>query len=285
MPTRHSRPRSVLFSRSLVTLLLLVALSPILRALPNDPLLKLDATYGLIPRPQGHQYFPSPQDWRDINIYQLFTDRFADGDSANNTSSAMGINRTSWFVNNSGRSFPHNRNFHHGGDWKGLKDNLDYLTGMGVNAVWISGVQMNAQGRDGRYTPYHQYHPTDFFNVDPAQGTYQELKDLIDACHARGIYVILDVVINHTADLNGLWGNNREQDKQYWPNGNDSFGWWDNNRKHPYPFGELTSFHRNGTINNWDAFPETLLGQFRGTDDLATETGTSLTGSPRPSKT
>ena len=273
MPIRTSRPRSVLFSRSLVTLLLLVALSPVLRALPNDLLLKLDANYGLFPRQQGHQYFPSPQDWRDINIYQLFTDRFADGDSANNTSQAMGINRTSWFVNNSGRSFPHNRNFHHGGDWKGLKDNLDYLTGMGVNAVWISGVQMNAQGRDGRYTPYHQYHPTDFFNVDPAQGTYQELKDLIDACHARGIYVILDVVINHTADLNGLWGNNREQDKQYWPNGNDSFGWWDNNRKHPYPFGELTSFHRNGTINNWDAFPETLLGQFRGTDDLATETG------------
>ncbi|MFN9941979.1 MAG: hypothetical protein ACK56I_21135, partial [bacterium] len=73
MPTRHSRPRAVLFSRSLVALLLLVALSPILRALPNDLLLKLDANYGLIPRPQGHQYFPSPQDWRDINIYQLFT--------------------------------------------------------------------------------------------------------------------------------------------------------------------------------------------------------------------
>lgn len=271
MLTRTSRLRAVPFSRSLFTLLLLVALSPILRALPNDANLKLDPTYGLFPRPQGHQYFPSPQDWRDINIYQLFTDRFADGDAANNTSQAMGINRTSWFVNNSGRSFPHNRNFHHGGDWKGLKDNLDYLTGMGVNAVWISGVQMNAQGRDGRYTPYHQYHPTDFFNVDPAQGTFQELKDLIDACHARGIYVILDVVINHTADLNGLSGNNRNDDKQYWPNGNGTFGWWDGNRKHPYPFQELAHFHNNGTINNWDAFPETLLGQFRGTDDLATE--------------
>ena len=249
-----------------------VAPAPLLNALPNDANLKLDPVYGLFPRAAGHQYFPSPQDWRDINIYQLFTDRFADGDSANNTSQAMGINRSSWFVNNSGRSFPHNRNFHHGGDWKGLKDNLDYLTGMGVNAVWISGVQMNTQGRDTRYTPYHQYHPTDFFNVDPAQGTFQELKDLIDACHARGIYVVLDVVINHTADLNGLSGNNREQDKQYWPNGNDTFGWWDG-RRHPYPFGELTHFHNNGTINNWDAFPETLRGQFRGTDDLATDTG------------
>ena len=273
MPTRTllRSPVSRILPKLASVLLLALAASAL--ALPSDASLKLDPTYGLQPRPAGHQYFPSPQDWRDVNIYQLFTDRFADGDSANNTTSAMGINRSSWFVNNSGRSFPHNRNFHHGGDWKGLKDNLDYLTGMGVNAVWISGVQMNAQGRDPRYTPYHQYHPTDFFHVDPAQGTFQELKDLVDACHARGVYVILDVVINHTADLNGLWGNNREDDKRYWPNGNDSFGWWDTNRKHPYPFNELTSFHRNGTINNWDAFPETLQGQFRGTDDLATGTG------------
>ncbi|MFM8654669.1 MAG: alpha-amylase family glycosyl hydrolase, partial [Verrucomicrobiota bacterium] len=125
----------------------------------------LDSTYGLNPRPAGHVYFPSPQDWRDINIYQLFTDRFADGDAANNTTSAMGINRSSWYVLNSGRNYPFNRNFHHGGDWKGLLQNLDYLTGMGVNSIWISGVQMNAQGRDTRFTPYHLYHPTDFFNV------------------------------------------------------------------------------------------------------------------------
>ncbi len=50
-------------------------------ALPTDPALSLDAAYGLFPRPAGHQYFPSPQDWRDVNIYQLFTDRFADGDA------------------------------------------------------------------------------------------------------------------------------------------------------------------------------------------------------------
>ena len=239
-------------------------------ALPNDPNLVLDSTYGLNPRPVGHVYFPSPTDWRDINIYQIFTDRFADGDAANNTTSAMGINRSSWYVNNSGRNYPFNRNFHHGGDWKGLKDNLDYLTGMGVNSIWISGVQMNAQGRDTRFTPYHLYHPTDFFNVDPAQGTFQELKDLIDACHARGIYVILDVVINHTADLNGLSGNNTNDDNGYWANGNNTFGWW-GDRRHPYPFNDLTHFHNNGTINNWDTSPEYLYGQFKGTDDLKTD--------------
>ena len=239
-------------------------------ALPNDPNLVLDSTYGLNPRPVGHVYFPSPTDWRDINIYQIFTDRFADGDAANNTTSAMSINRSSWYVNNSGRNYPFNRNFHHGGDWKGLKENLDYLSGMGVNSIWISGVQMNAQGRDTRFTPYHMYHPTDFFNVDPSQGTFQELKDLIDACHARGIYVILDVVINHTADLNGLSGTNTNDDNGYWANGNNTFGWW-GDRRHPYPFNDLTHFHNNGTINNWDTWPEYLYGQFKGTDDLKTD--------------
>ncbi len=225
--------------------------------------------YYLTPRGAGFAYTPSPQDWRDINIYQLFTDRFADGDGNNNQTSALGVNRSGWFVGN--RSFPQNRNFHHGGDWKGLKDNLDYLSGMGVRAVWISGVQINDQGKDTNYTPYHMYHPTDFFRVDPAMGTFQDLKDLIDACHARGIYVILDVVINHMADKNGLWGNNQQDDKNYYGGGNNTLGWWDNNRKHAYPFDDLQWFHNNGTIRNWDSYPEYIYGQFKGTDDLATE--------------
>jgi glycosidase len=228
--------------------------------------------YWLTPRRETNAnftYTPSPQDWRDINLYQLFTDRFADGDASNNTTGALGIDRTAWAVGSQG--FPQNRNFHHGGDWKGLKNNLDYLSGMGVRAVWISGVQMNDQGKDKNYTPYHMYHPTDFFRVDPAMGTFQDLKDLIDACHARGIYVVLDVVINHTADKAGLWGNNQLDDKQYWSGGNGNFGWWDANKKHAYPFDDLQWFHNNGTINNWDTYPEYIYGQFKGTDDLATE--------------
>lgn len=276
--------RTNLIQRSFLVCAALISGASVLLGLPNDPILlqrmSNNPTYALFPRPDGHSYFASPEDWRDINIYQLFTDRFADGDASNNTTSAMGINRSSWFVDNSGKSYPFNRNFHHGGDWKGLKNNLDYLSGMGVRAVWISGVQMNAQGRDARYTPYHQYHPTDFFHVDPAQGTFQELKDLIDECHKRGIYVILDVVINHTADLNGLPGNNAADDAKYWaPPGYGNFVWWDNQRQHPYPFNDLKYFHNNGTISGndpngagWDRYPEYIYGQFKGTDDLATET-------------
>lgn len=222
-----------------------------------------DPVYGLrsrIAQNPNFKYTPSPSDWRDINIYQIFTDRFADGDDSNNPRSQ------GWYVD--GKSFPAIRNYHHGGDWKGLKNNLDYLAGMGVKAIWMSGVQMNDQGKDTRYTPYHMYHPTDFFKVDPVMGTFQDLKDVIDACHARGIYVILDVVINHTADKNGL--RNGVDDTWYWPSGGPNFGWWNDARKHAPPFDQLQFFHGNGTINNWDSFPEYIYGQFKGTDDLAT---------------
>lgn len=262
----HNPPNMSLIKRSLAVLALIFA-GATLFALPTDPSLYLDPAYGLQPRGAGFSYFPSPEDWRDINMYQIFTDRFADGDPGNNQSTAMGINRAGWYVGN--RTDSESRNYHHGGDWKGLKDNLDYLSGMGVRAVWISGVQMNDQGKDTRFTPYHMYHPTDFFNVDPAMGTFQDLKDLVDACHARGIYVIFDVVINHMADKTGL--RNGNDDKQYWGGGGSNFGWWNDGRKHAYPFNDLQWFHNNGTINNWDSYPEYIYGQFKGTDDLATE--------------
>jgi glycosidase len=222
--------------------------------------------YGLQSRvgEPGFSFRPSPADWRDVNMYQIFTDRFAS--SGENIGY---IESKGWYVGS--RTDSEGRNFHHGGDWEGLRQNIPYLKGMGVTAIWMSGVQMNDQGTDNRFTPYHMYHPTDFFKVDPALGTFEDLTTLIDELHANGIYVILDVVINHTADLNGLWGNDRNDDKGYWAGGNSTHDWWDS-RRHAPPFDDLQWFHNNGTINCWDCFPESLLGQFKGTDDLRTET-------------
>lgn len=226
-----------------------------------------DSVYGLQSRAEepGFSYTPSPEDWRDINIYQLFTDRFASSGQTVDYIRGRG-----WYVDDWNGPAGTERDRHHGGDWEGLRQNIPYLKGMGVNAIWMSAVQMNDQGRDTRFTPYHMYHPTDFWKVDPALGTFEDLKNLVDELHANGIYVILDVVINHTADKNGLWGNFTNDDKGYWANGNGSFGWWDENRKHADPFDQLQYFHNHGTINNWDGYPEQILGQFKGTDDLRT---------------
>ena len=212
----------------------------------------------------SYAFTPSPEQWRDKNIYQLFTDRFA----------TDGVDRLagykpSWTCD--GKAYPYNRNFHHGGNWNGLRQQLDYLEGMGVTALWISGVQQNDQGKDPNYTPYHQYHAENYFKCDPAMGTFQDLKNLIDDCHSRGMYVILDVAPNHTCDKNGINTGNDDDDKAYWPGGHGSFGWWNESNKHNAPFDNLNYFHPNGTINCWDCWPEQINGQFKGTDDLNSE--------------
>ena len=203
----------------------------------------------------GYTFHPSPSDWRDVNMYQIFTDRFSDGNTANN-------NVRGWYTTEAYRHYAM------GGDWKGVRNKLDYLQGMGVNAVWISGVQMNAQGSDTRYAPYHAYHPTDFYRVEPMFGTFQELKDLIDDAHGRGMYIIIDVVINHMADLNGLGNGN---DSFYHPWGGGNLFWWNNSKKHAWPLDNLAYFHNNGKIINWNDGGQILNGAFVGTDDLKTE--------------
>ena len=223
-------------------------------------------------------YTPSPEDWRDRNIYQLFTDRFATDGNCNLTN---GYKREFFYKDTCHMGWEWTRNFHQGGNWRGLRQQIGYLTNMGVTAVWISGVQLNDQAvryggsKEWRWTPYHQYHVDNFFSCDPASGTFQELKDLIDDLHRAHIAVILDVAPNHMCDKAGRQGNNGNDDKYY--TDNEDGWWWDSNNTHPAPFNELDRFHRNGTINNWDTSPENLKGQFKGTDDLKQEDGTTST--------
>lgn len=215
--------------------------------------------YALVSRGDDYSYTPSPEQWRDRNIYQLFTDRFAtDGvDRLQNY-------KPGWKCDNV--NYPYNRNYHHGGNWNGLRAKIPYLQYLGVTAVWISGVQQNDQGaNENRWTPYHQYHVDNFFRCDPAMGTFQDLQDLIDALHGAGIAVILDVAPNHMCDKNG-WGTIQEDKGFHWDENGQH--WWNDNNKHCAPFDNLDRFHVMGTINNWDQSPENLWGQFKGTDDL-----------------
>lgn len=227
------------------------------------------SAYALVSRDvkndNSYAYTPSPEQWRDRNIYQLFTDRFAtDGNNL-----VKGY-RPRWDCEYTGdglnRAYPFNRNYHHGGNWNGMRLQIPYLKGMGVTAVWISGVQQNDQGvNDQRWTPYHQYHVDNFFRCDPCMGTFQDLKNLIDELHANGIAVILDVAPNHMCDKNG-WGSIQDDKGFHWDE--SQAHWWFNDNKHCAPFDNLDRFHVNGTINNWDQSPENLMGQFKGTDDL-----------------
>ncbi|MGJ8726110.1 MAG: alpha-amylase family glycosyl hydrolase [Roseibacillus sp.] len=226
-------------------------------------------------------YTESPEDWRDLNVYQLFTDRFSDGDSSNNNARSM--RGGSWWDFNTahpsgdttGRSWyntansaqANDRHLAQGGDWEGIRQQIPYLQSMGVKAVWLSSVQKVEQGVDKRFTPYHAYHPTDLYKCEPLFGDFAKLKQTIDDLHAAGIYVILDVVPNHMADLI----RRTSGDESYDENCTTFDINWADGVQHASPFNRLDWFHCNGNIGNYDAFPETQLGGFKGTDDLATE--------------
>ena len=118
------------------------------------------------------------EEWKKRSIYQLMTDRFATDIS----------------------NPPHcdvDKKDYCGGNHKGLQNKLDYIKGMGFDAIWISPIVKNAEGS------YHSYHTIDFYGLNEHFGTEQDMHDLVNACHEKGIFVMLDVVANHV----GLVGN------------------------------------------------------------------------------
>lgn len=126
-------------------------------------------------------------------IYQIVTDRLADGNAANNpTGSAFsaGCAQKKLFC---------------GGDWKGIQNKIEdgYLTGMGITAIWISQpvenitAVLNYSGTNS--TAYHGYWARDFKRPNLAFGTLADFTNMINAAHARNIKVVIDFAPNHTS--------------------------------------------------------------------------------------
>ncbi len=136
-------------------------------------------------------HYPSPENgWKDEVIYFLLTDRFADGDTANNKQTDDGVEYGNVEVK------------YNGGDFKGIKDKLDYIKSMGFTAIWLTPPIDNQYwlGGDFNFGGYHGYWASDFKNTDKHYGTIAEYKDLVDTAHSKGIRIIQDIVVNHTGD-------------------------------------------------------------------------------------
>lgn len=191
--------------------------------------------------------FPSPDDWRDVVIYQIITDRYADGDPANNDVEGYYAPADGYRI--------------HGGDFRGLEERLDYLATLGVNGIWISPVVRNC------FAEYHGYAARDFFSIAPHFGSLAELRSLVDACHARGIYVILDVVVNHMGDLIDS-ASPSYPDFRY--PGTYTLRWKNAARRYYGVLDDLSKFHAHGHIGSFTD-PEQILGELFGLDDLKTE--------------
>ncbi len=141
--------------------------------------------------PRG-RVFPSPINWRDQILYQLLPDRFSDGQEMqrplfdrNNPEQFKASHKGHWMA--AGQKF-------NGGTLKGIESKLDYLQNLGVTTVWINPPWKQRIDLE----TYHGYGIQNFLDIDPRFGTRQDLRDLVDAAHDRGMYVILDVIYNHS---------------------------------------------------------------------------------------
>ncbi len=117
-------------------------------------------------------------DWDEAVIYMTCTDRFFDGNTANDN----GVNKSGSLS-------------YHGGDFAGLEQKLDYLQNLGVNTIWITPIVENADTATDN--GYHGYWAKDFTKLNPYLGTEEELESLINALHKRGMKLMVDVVLNH----------------------------------------------------------------------------------------
>jgi glycosidase len=165
--------------------------------------------------------------WRDEVIYFILTDRFSNGDRSNDFNVK-----------------PRDPHAYHGGDFQGIINKLGYIKSLGATTIWITPINDN---RDDslvdKYWGFHGYWTKNWETVDEHLGSEAKFKELVNAAHARGIKVMLDMVVNHMG-YDAPW--TKDAAKRDW-------------------------FHHNGDIKNWDDPWQVENGDISGLPDMNTE--------------
>jgi alpha-amylase len=138
----------------------------------------------------------TPFNWENATVYFLITDRFNNGSTANDLSYGRTADPVGGFL---------------GGDIAGLtqKINDNYFTDLGINAIWITAPYEQIHGAvpgywgpsgypSNQHYAYHGYYPLDWTEMDANMGTRAEFQTMVDAAHAKGIRILMDIVLNHT---------------------------------------------------------------------------------------
>lgn len=248
---------------------------------------------------QKRPFTPSPTAWEDQVLYFLMLDRFSDekekGYIDNNgnpvttgTTPLFQFDRDAYQADREQWADHGNRWL--GGTLNGLTSKIGYLKRLGVSAIWISPV-FKQMPKDEH--SYHGYAIQNFLDVDPHFGTRQDLQDLVNTAHAHGIYVILDIIFNHSGDvfaydadrystddgrgghfMDSRWDNYPYRVKGY----RDADGkaevpfaridtrahpeTWPDQAIWPAELQDPETFTRKGRISSWDYDPEFREGDF-----------------------
>ncbi len=114
---------------------------------------------------------------QDAIFYQIFPDRFANGDLSNDPPNVQ-----PW-------GSPPTPHHFQGGDFKGIMQRFDYLLDLGINAIYLNPIFLSPST--------HRYNTVDYYRIDPRLGTYQDFQELLKLAHSHKVKVIIDGVFNH----------------------------------------------------------------------------------------
>lgn len=160
-------------------------------------------------------HYPSPEDWRDNWIYFIMIDRF-NNPNLPPKSELEGIHWDSIYED------------FQGGTLNGISNRLDYIKSLGATAIWMTPPFKNCYYEN----TYHGYGIHNFLGIDPRFGTEEDLQNLVDQAHARGMYVILDIVLNHCGNIfRYIDKNGNEVDSAAWQDSPYYVRWLDKDGK------------------------------------------------------
>jgi len=211
-------------------------------------------------------HVPSP-DWRDQVLYFVMTDRFDDGDTANDDQHA-------------GEFDPADPAKYNGGDFAGIARRLDYIRGLGATGVWVTPPVLNRWWDPvAHHGGYHGYWAKDFSRVDPHLGTLADYQALSRRLHGAGLVLVQDIVLNHTADYFDYdAGWDAKDPAAHLAFSPDSVG--DSaptqapfDRNDPRKPGDRAAgiYHWTPKVRDYQDAAQTLDWQMAGLDDLASE--------------
>ena len=144
-------------------------------------------------------YFDTPEWSKGALYYQIFPERFANGDPENDPEDSQ-----NWYADPKNVNLGSNGFF--GGDLQGVLNHLDYLEGLGIDAVYFNPIFESPSS--------HKYDTADYLKVDDNFGDYNLLKKLVSELNSMGKKVILDGVFNHTGDEFWAFQDVKEKGKE-----------------------------------------------------------------------
>lgn len=190
-------------------------------------------TYFRMPFFQGIDAFYAPEWVKKTIWYQIFPERFANGDKTNDPASTK-----AWDPD----TRPGRQDFY-GGDLQGVLDHLDHLQKLGVNGIYFNPLFKAPSN--------HKYDTEDYYQIDPHFGDARLFKKVVREAHKRGIRVMLDAVFNHIGDKSPQW-------QDVLKNGKDSrYSGWFHINKFPATYTQTDNFEftPDATYDTFDYTP------------------------------